>query len=340
MTASRSGGQTLQPGRSAHDPHATRQGFLFGILAYGWWGLIPLYFKTVAHVPPIEILGHRVVWSCALLAIVVTATKRWRVFVRALGNRKVLGILATTTALIATNWFIYIYAISVDKVLQASLGYFITPLANVALGVAFLREHVSRLQYVAIAIAAVGVVTLALLGGEIPWIALGLAVSFSFYGLLRKTVDIDGLLGLFIETLILLPWAAGLLGWIECEGAGAFRLADPGTAALLMLGGVVTAVPLLAFAAAARRLKLSTLGFLQYLAPSVQFLLAVLAFREPFSGWQIASFGCIWGAIVLYSLDSFRATRAARAPHAEDETLPAIEEPVADAIDGLESCER
>ena len=323
--------------QAAAEHSAMRQGLLYGVLAYGWWGLIPLYFKTVHHVRPIEILAHRVVWSCLLLAVVISVGRRWQSFLTALGNRHVLLTLAVTTALIATNWFTYIYAIDATRLLQASLGYFITPLANVCLGVVFLQERLSRLQIVSIAVAVVGVVMLAVLGGEFPWISLGLATSFSLYGLLRKTVKIDGLMGLFIETLILLPLSSAMLGWFLVEGDAAFRLDDPATDGLLMLGGVVTAVPLLAFAAAARRLRMSTLGFLQYLAPSVQFLLAVLAFGEPFSRWQIASFGCIWTAIGLYSLDSLLPYWRPQHDRRVDAAVTELETPVADAVDGLEN---
>lgn len=326
------------PPAAAHDP--ARQGLLYGLLAYGWWGLIPLYFKAVDHVPPLEVLAHRIVWSCAILAVVITLGRRWGGFFRALANRRALATLAVTTVLIATNWFTYIYAIGSGNVLQASLGYFITPLANVLLGIVFLHERIRRLQAAAVAIAVAGVLALALLGGEFPWIALTLAVSFSFYGLLRKTVEVDGLVGLFVETLLLLLPAAGGLALLAFTGGGVFRLDAPGTDALLMLGGAVTAVPLLSFAAAARRLRMATLGFLQYLAPTLQFLLAVAVFGEPFSRWQIASFGCIWTAIALYSLDSLgpylRAQRLAPAgAPVEVVDEPIIDAPTADAVDGL-----
>lgn len=316
---------------------ATRRGLGYGLLAYAWWGMIPLYFKSVRHVPPWEVLAHRVLWSCVLLALVITVGRRWNLFVQALANRRALLTLAATTALIATNWFTYITAITAGDVLQASLGYFITPLANVMLGVIFLHEQMRRLQVVAIVIAVAGVVMLAVLGGEFPWIALTLAVSFSLYGLLRKTVEVDGLLGLFIETMFLLPLACLALGWLSLNGRGAFRLDNLPTDGLLMLGGAVTAVPLLSFAAAARRLRLATLGFLQYLAPSLQFLLAVLVFGEPFSRWQIASFACIWFAIVLYTLDSLGPYWRAVAIWGPETPPPPIDMPVADAVDGLES---
>jgi chloramphenicol-sensitive protein RarD len=324
---------------SASTPENTheiaRQGLLYGLLAYGWWGLIPLYFKTVDHIPPLEVLAHRVVWSCAILTLVITISRRWSSFRRALSDRRALATLAVTTLLIATNWFTYIYAIGSGNVLQASLGYFITPLANVLLGVVFLQERIGRLQILAVAIAVVGVVTLALLGGAFPWIAMTLAVSFSFYGLLRKTVAVDGLVGLFIETLFLLPPALGAIAVLTFAGQGAFRLDTPGVDGLLILGGVVTTIPLLSFAAAARRLRLSTLGFLQYLAPTIQFLLAIVAFGEPFSRWQIASFGCIWMAIALYTLDSLVPYLRAQALFGSAVPTPTIDTPVADAIDGL-----
>ncbi|MBX7169001.1 MAG: EamA family transporter RarD [Pirellulales bacterium] len=304
-------------------PSTHRSGLLYGLGAYGLWGLIPLYFKAVAQVPPLEILAHRVVWSCAFLGITVVALRRGRSFRAAIARPDVRRTLSITTVLIAVNWFTFIYAVMANQMLQASLGYFITPLVNVALGVAYLHERLRPWQLAAVVVASAGVANLVLAAGQFPWIALVVAGSFAFYGMLRKTVEVDGLNGLWAETLLLLPPALATIGYFLATGQGQFgqgtaagsTAAAPGawnTTALLMASGVVTSVPLLLFTAAARRLPLATLGLLQYLAPSVQFALAVTVFGEPFNSTQLASFGCIWLALAIYTIDSLRAAAGAR----------------------------
>lgn len=294
-----------------HDD-SSRNGLLYGLTAYGLWGLIPLYFRALRHVAPLEILAHRVVWSCLFLAALIALLRRWKNVTRAVRTGPVLGTLLASTVLIAINWFTYIYAVATDQVLQASLGYFVNPMVNVALGVVFLRERLRGGQLAAIALASVGVLNLGLGAGQLPWIAVTLALSFGLYGLLRKMVAVDGLTGLFVETTALAPLAAGylaLLPWIDPRSA--VSSADGATWRLLLSSGVITAVPLLCFTAAARRLRLTTLGLIQYLTPSLQFLLAVLAFGEPFSRTQLMSFACIWTAVALYTADSLRSYRHA-----------------------------
>ena len=283
-------------------PNQSRVGVIYGLLSYGLWGLIPLYFKLVAHVSPLEVLAHRVLWSLVLLAIVVTLMRRWSALRRALQSKKILLTLVASTMLLSLNWFTYIYAVSTNQVVEASLGYFLNPLVNVLIGVAILKERMRPWQSASVLMAGVGV---ALLGA--PPIALTLALSFAFYGLLRKTVAVDGLLGLFIETMLLLPLALVYIAYIEAAGSAAFVWGDGATCGKLMASGVVTAVPLLLFTAAARRLRFSTLGFLQYLAPTIQFGLAVTRFGEPMTAEKLAAFGCIWTAVGIYSLDSLRS---------------------------------
>jgi chloramphenicol-sensitive protein RarD len=284
-----------------------RQGVIYGILSYGLWGLVPLYFKLVADVSPPEVLAQRVIWSFVLLALVVTLVGRWRDVGPALRSRPVMLALAASTLLLAFNWFVYIYSVSTNQVVEASLGYFLNPLVNVLLGVLILGERLRRWQLGGIALAGVGV---AILGA--PWIAVSLAVSFAFYGLLRKQVAVDGLLGLFVETLLLAPVALAYVGYLRTMGASAFTASEPAMCLKLMAAGVVTCVPLLLFAAAARRLRLATLGFLQYLAPSIQFLLAVFLFDEPLSTTKLVALAFIWTAVAIYAIDSLRTLKSHR----------------------------
>jgi chloramphenicol-sensitive protein RarD len=296
-----------RPGMNAVEREEARRGVVYGVLAYGLWGLIPLYFKIVADVPPSEVLAHRVLWSFVLLAGLITLVGRWDEVWPAMKSPTVLAMLAASTLLLALNWFTYIYAVLTNQVVEASLGYFLNPLVNVVIGVTLLGERLRSWQLASIVLAGLGV---ALLGA--PPIAVTLALSFAFYGLLRKKVAVDGLLGLYIETTLLLPVAVAYVGYLTIVGRGALVSGDPWLVGRLAASGVVTAVPLLLFAAAARRLQFSTLGFLQYLAPSVQFLLAVFAFHEPLTTIKVAALSCIWAAVALYSFDSLRSFRDAR----------------------------
>ncbi len=286
---------------------------MYGLGAYGLWGIIPLYFRALKHLPPLEVLAHRVIWSFVLLTGLIVVWGRRQDLGSAFRSRPVMLRLTASTVLIAINWFTYIYAVSIERVLEASLGYFITPLVNVFLGIVFLRERLRPWQLASLALAGLGVVNLATLGDGIPWIAIILACSFALYGLLRKTVGVDAALGLFIETALLTLPAMTLLGMLEARGTGEAWTAGAPTVGLLVAGGLVTSVPLLLFAGAARRLRMATLGFLQYLAPSIQFVLAVLVFDEPFTQTQLVSFSFIWAAVGLYSVDSVRSYRSARA---------------------------
>jgi chloramphenicol-sensitive protein RarD len=294
-----------QSGRTA------RVGVGYGLLAYGWWGLVPIYFKAVETVPALEVLAHRIVWSVILLVVWLRIQGRWRVAASALRDRRTAITLLATTVLIAVNWYLFIWGVANDQVMQASLGYFINPLVNVLLGFVFLRERLRRWQTFSVALATVGVVYLTVGYGQFPWLALALAGSFGLYGLLRKTAPVDAPVGLTAETVLLLPMALAYLVYQFYVGSLTFGAESRTMDALLIFAGAVTALPLLWFTNSARRLRLATLGFLQYIAPSGHFLLALL-YGEPFTVEHAVSFGCIWTALAIYSVDTARGAQARR----------------------------
>ena len=283
--------------------HATpdaAKGVGFGLAAYTLWGCFPIYFALFEGVPSYEVLVHRIVWSCVFLAIVVSFLGRWKPITAALARPKKLGFVFGCAVFIALNWGVYIYAVETRHVLQASLGYFLTPLVNVGLGMLVLRESITRLQIVAVALATIAILYQLFLLGVVPWITLVLAFSFGTYSLLRKQVELDGLSGLFVETLLLLPVGLLALGFLGSAGESHFN--DNITIALLLMSsGIVTAIPLLFFAGAARRLRLATVGFLMYINPTLQFFIALFVFDEPMSGEKLASFVMIRVALGLYS---------------------------------------
>ncbi len=298
----------LERGRVA--PWTTaRAGVLYGIGAYGLWGIFPLYFKALKHVPALEILCHRILWSLLLLLGLMWLRGSWLAASQALRSRRTLLTLGATTLLIAGNWLGYIWAVTNDHVLQASLGYYINPLVNVSLGVMFLRERLHAWQTCAVILAALGVGYMTFAGGQFPALALFLALTFGCYGLLRKTVQVDALVGLTVETALLTPPALIFLAYQMGRGHASFLHASRQTDVLLLLAGVVTATPLLWFTEAARRLRLATMGFLQYLSPTGQFLLGVLAFGEPFTWAHGVTFACIWMALLVYSVQAARGSR-------------------------------
>jgi chloramphenicol-sensitive protein RarD len=283
-------------------------GVLYGVAAYSWWGLVAIYFKAVKHVPAMEVLAHRVIWSTLLLVVLMRAFRRWPAALAAVREPQVLKTLVGSTTLIALNWLLYIWAVANDRVLEGSLGYFINPLVNVLLGFLFLHERLRSWQYVSIGLAAVGVIYMTLSYGTVPWVALSLATTFAFYGLLRKIARVDSLVGLTLETCLLTPLMLGYLVVLFAQGRSAFGTTFS-TTVLLLLAGAVTAIPLLWFASAARRLRLATLGQLQYIAPTGQFLLAVAVFGESFTRVHAFSFACIWIGLLIYTADSIRAGR-------------------------------
>ncbi|WP_217642498.1 EamA family transporter RarD [Marinobacter zhejiangensis] len=304
----------------------TSKGVAYGLAAYTMWGSFPLFFALFDGVPAYEVLTHRILWSCVFLAAVISVLRRWAPVREALARRSGLWPVLGCAVLIAANWGIYIYAVETRQVLQASLGYFLTPLVNVALGLVVLRERMERLQGVAVMLAGAGILIQLVALGSLPWITLMLALTFGTYGLLRKQVSLDGLSGLFVETLLLFPVGLLTFSWLSMEGRSHFWGAGS-TTALLLSSGVVTALPLLAFAGAARRLKLSTVGFLMYINPTLQFLIALLIFQEPLNTAQLISFTVIWFALGLYSWSSWRnrpsvvARRRAGAPGLEKRRL-------------------
>ncbi|HYW17286.1 MAG TPA: EamA family transporter RarD [Allosphingosinicella sp.] len=298
-----------------NDAARTRSGLLMGLGAYALWGVLPLYFKALVHVASTEIVAHRILWSILFLGALATLWKKWGPIRSALANRKVALTLALTAVLIGINWLVYIYAVVSGHVLEGSLGYYLNPLVNVLLGVFLLKEKLSRLQKAAVALAGTGVAILAFGAGGAIWISLTLAASFAAYGYLRKVAPVDSLEGLWIETLFLAPLALGWVLWLTQTGDSGFlqtRLTD----LLLILGGALTAIPLLLFTAAAKRLPYSTLGFLQYVAPSLQFLLAVLVFGEPLTTAHLVCFGAIWAALAIFVGEGVRSHRAAAAAEA------------------------
>jgi len=275
-----------------------------------FWGFVPVYFKAVRYVPALEVLAHRIVWSVPFVAVLVTVAGGWTTTRDLLRSPRKLLFLVGSALLVAVNWLTFITAVSTDRILETSLGYYINPLVSVALGVVFLGERLRRAQVVAIALAAAGTTVLAVGLGHPPWIALTLAVSFGLYGLLRKVVGVGAMTGLLVETSLMLPAAAVYLMVLARNGNASFGPGSPTTSVLLALGGVVTALPLIWFAAAAARLPYSTVGVFQYIAPSLSFLLAVLVYGEPFTGIHAVTFGCIWTALALFVGSGLR-----RAPH-------------------------
>jgi chloramphenicol-sensitive protein RarD len=288
----------------------TRAGLLLGLGAYLLWGVLPIYFKALAHVAATEIVAHRILWSLLFLAALANLWARWAAIRTAVATPKVLLTLTATAVLIGGNWLIWVWAVVNGHVLEGSLGYYLNPLVNVLMGVVLLKERLSAAQTIAVGIAAAGVAVLAWGAGSGLWISLSLAATFATYGYLRKVAPVDAIEGLSIETAILAPIALGWILWLNGTGQGGLGI-DTTTTLLLIAAGAVTAVPLLLFTAAAKRLPYSTLGFLQYIAPTLQFLLAVLVYGETLTLAHIICFGAIWTALVIFAVDGLRMGRAA-----------------------------
>jgi chloramphenicol-sensitive protein RarD len=296
------------------DEYRTRRaGLLFGLAAYFAWGVLPLYFKAVDHVSALEIVSHRIVWSLIFLALLVTVARKWPGVRAALATPRVVMTLIVTSVLIGANWLIWIYSVVSGHVLEGSLGYYLNPLVNVLFGVFLLNEKLTRAQICAVFLAGTGVAILAAGASGAIWISLSLAATFATYGFLRKVAPVDSIEGLTIETAFLTPLAAGWVLILQSRGDSAFLAGDTRTDLLLLAGGIITAVPLLLFTAAARRLPYSTLGFLQYIAPSLQFALAVLVFGERFTLAHAICFGAIWTALAVFAFEGIRMGAKARA---------------------------
>jgi chloramphenicol-sensitive protein RarD len=277
---------------------SARIGAAFALAAIGVWGFIPLLYQFLRPLPPGEVLSHRVLWSLAIVLLFCVVQDRARMLRRHLADRRALRLLAVTAFLIGANWLGFIFAVNREQVLQASLGYFISPLLSVLLGVVLLRERLSWPQIAAVALASAGVLNHALAFGNWPWIALWLAGSFALYSYLRKIAHPASLEGLTIELLWLLPFAAGYL--MMLGGQGTFGPSAPGLSLALIFAGITTALPLVWFTAGARRMRLATIGILQFMSPSIQFILAVAYFGEPFATADLVTFACIWAAVALY----------------------------------------
>jgi chloramphenicol-sensitive protein RarD len=295
---------------------ATGAGLGCALGAYVAWGLFPLYFVHVARVPVFEVVVHRSLWSLVFVLGLLAALGRIGQLTAALHDARLVRTSFLSALLLAANWMVYVWAVNNARLVEASLGYFINPLVNVLLGFVFLHERLRAAQWVAVALAAAGVLWLGWQLGQPPWVALTLACSFGVYGLMRKTAALGAIDGLALETLLLAPIAAGLLAWWTLQGTGAFVQGDPTLLGWLLLAGPLTALPLLLFAAAARRLSLATLGLMQYLSPSIQLALGVWVFHEPFGADRQVGFAFIWAALVLYSAESLWTAhrRAATAP--------------------------
>ncbi|WP_257543833.1 EamA family transporter RarD [Sphingopyxis sp. DBS4] len=289
-----------------------RGGLPYALAAYTIWGFVPLFFKLLESVPAVEVLAQRIIWSLPLCFLIMVFRRQISGYLAALRDPRVLRMLLASALLIAVNWLVYIFAIFTGHVLAASLGYYLNPLINVMLGMLFLGERLGRLQLVAVVIAGIGVAILLAGALDTLWISLTLALTFGFYGLIRKIVPVGSLPGLAIETTLLMPLALAAAGWYLWVGDARGFGADSSISLLLMAGGIVTAVPLLLFATAARRMSYAALGFAQYLAPTLQFLLGLFAFHEPLKPVQLACFVLIWISIAVFSFDMWRKMRAER----------------------------
>jgi chloramphenicol-sensitive protein RarD len=285
------------------------KGVLFALAAYILWGFFPLYFKAIQQVSALQILAHRIAWGFVFTLAVVLVLRQWKEFRASVFNRRTFLIYAGASVVLGINWFTYVWAVITNHVVESSLGYFINPIVSVLLGVIFLRERLRTFQWVAIAMVTAGVVYLTITFGQLPWISLVLAVTFGFYGLLKKIAPLGALHGITLETAVLTIPSLAYLFIVNANGTGTFGHSTPLLDFLLVLSGPVTAIPLLLFATGARRIPLTTIGLLQYIAPTLQFLLGVLVFHEPFDQTRLIGFMIIWLALVLFSVENLLARR-------------------------------
>jgi chloramphenicol-sensitive protein RarD len=289
------------------------RGLAAATAAFVIWGLFPVYLHPLSIVPATQVIAHRIVWSCLFILLWMTLRGELGQLGATLRRPALLSRLMLTASLISANWLVYVWSVTHEHIVDTSLGYYINPLMNVLLGVLLLHERLNRAQWLAVSLAAVAVLYLALLAGRPPWIALALATSFSLYGLLRKVISVEALPGLATETLLLLPLAAGYLAWCQAEGSGGFVAHGPAITLLLIGCGPITAVPLFLFAYGARALPYSTVGVLQYIAPSLQLVCGVYLYHESFGAARAAGFALIWLALLIYAADAWRSARARRA---------------------------
>ena len=290
-----------------------KKGMITAALTYLIWGTFPIYFKALQIVPATQIISHRIAWSFIFVTLILLVTRQFKAW-RSLLTWRILLIYAAAAILLATNWLVYVWSVNAGYVLEASLGYFINPLVTILLGVIFLREKLRPLQWVPVGIAATGVLYLTVTLGSLPWIALSLALSFGSYGLVKKMAPLDSLFGLTLETAILFLPALGYLLFCETQGSGIFGHAGGWVNGLLAFTGVVSAIPLLLFAVAVRSVPLSTIGLLQYITPSIQFLLGILVFGESFTPNLLVGFALVWVALIFFTVESLLAQRKGIAP--------------------------
>jgi chloramphenicol-sensitive protein RarD len=283
-------------------PDNKLSGVLYGAAAFTAWGFLPLYWKLLDKVPAIEIIAHRVIWSFVFVGLILMFTKSWRKFTLVLKNKKNLVFILMCSVLITINWFTYIWAVNSDHIIESSIGYYINPLIAVLLGMTVLKEKLNIYQYVSLGLAFVGVVMITIQYGKIPWIALTLAISFGLYGLFKKLIVVESIVGLALETAIITPFALVFITYKQLNGSGALGNGAILTSLLLAGAGVVTAIPLLWFARSTKRVKLSTIGFLQYISPTINLILGVFVFNETFTSADLISFGFIWSALLIYSV--------------------------------------
>ncbi len=285
------------------------KGIWYALGAYGIWGLFPIYWKWIGHVPALQTISHRIVWSCLILFGIILITRQWKEFSQVIRNARVLRIYTVAAIVLGNNWLVYVWAVNAGFVVETSLGYFINPLINVLIGVLFLRERLRPMQWIPIGLATTGVLYLTFAYGSLPWIALTLAFSFAFYALIKKMAPLNSLHGLTLETGVLFVPALFYLLFVETAGQGAFLHTGVGADALLIGAGLVTTIPLLLFATAARRISLSLIGILQYIAPTLQFLCGVLIYREPFTQSQLIGFGFVWASLIIFAVEGFVSHR-------------------------------
>ena len=293
----------------AGDDRGAARGFAFALTAYMMWGVMPLYLKLLAHVPPVEVIAHRVVWSVPVAGLVLLVMRRVGDIRASFGSPRTLGMAAVTATLISVNWCVYVWAIANDHALDAALGYYINPLFSIVLGAVLLGERLDRLQIAAVVLAAAAVAVLTWEAGHLPAVALALTVSWGFYGYFKKSLPIGPNQGFLLEVLLLSPPALAYIAWLAATGQGKFLAGSPGDDWLLLGCGLITAVPLLIFANGAKLLRLSTIGIMQYIAPTMILLIAIFAFDETFAGADMIAFPMIWAALVLYSVPMLRQMR-------------------------------
>jgi chloramphenicol-sensitive protein RarD len=290
-------------------PNQTRRGVAFAVGAFIIWGLNPLYFRMIREVSAPEIIAHRILWMLLLLFGTAVITRKLKVLKAFILDRRILGLMTITSILICTNWLVFTWAVTHDRLLDTSMGYFINPLCNVFLGMVFLRERLRIGQSVSVMLAAIGVLYLIILNGTLPWISIMLPITFGTYGLLRKKIEIDSFNGLLMESIILSPFALAYLIYLGAQSNVVFLNEGWDLRALIMFCGPITIAPLMLFASGVKRIQLATIGILQYIGPSLTFLLGVFAFNEPFSSVQMVTFGCIWASLFVFTVEGILHNR-------------------------------